>query len=148
MTSMKTLSMLLAVLIFVTGCQTALPVKVPGLTAAEDKPRNCYPCAKLVEAAVKKSGHNASVVALPAPRLQPGIGHAICVLEHQGKTFAYDSQFSSMIDLRIPPSQVFDAKGGFIGDAVLIHLRARPIHDFGGVQWGNGLNFDLRGGLF
>lgn len=140
---MKTIIPLLIVALF-AGCQTALPVKVPGLIAAENKPQNCNECAKLVEKAVKESGHNAAWVSLPQGKRY----HAICVFEHEGKIYAYDSQFRSKVDLRIPPSQVFDGKGAFIGDVAKIHQRARPIHDFYRVQWSNGLNTDLRGGLF
>ena len=141
---MKTIILLL--ITFLTGCATKLPVQVQGLSAAEAKSNNCLQCAVSVEKAVKSTGENAKWVSLPPTQFQKHY-HAICVLEHEGRTFVYDSQFGGMTDLRLAPSTVFDAKGNFIGDAVAIHKRARP-RDFHGVHWGNGLNMDLRGGLF
>jgi len=138
---MKTLTLLIVT--FLTGCATKLPVQVRGLAAAEAKPNNCLQCAVSVERAVKATGANAKWISLPAG----SVYHAICVIQHEGKTFAYDSHFDGMTDLRLAPSSVFDAKSNFIGDPNLIHRRARP-RDFHGVHWKNGLNTDLRGGLF
>ncbi len=129
-------SLILAFL-FLTACATKLPVNVRGLEAAEWKSNNCLRCSMAVERAVKATGANAKWVSLQPTQYQKSY-HAICVLQHEGKTFAYDSQFGGMTDLRITPSLVFDRKGNFIGNPDTIHRRARP-RDFHGVHWDNGL---------
>jgi len=140
----STIIVIIATLQFLTACATKLPVHVQGLAAAEANPRGCYRAATLVESTLEKKGFKAKWVALPAPAFRPGLGHAICVLEHEGKIWAYDSQFRGMTALKFKPSEVFNGEGVFIGDVVAIHKDARRRDFHGESSWAQ-LGLDTRG---
>jgi hypothetical protein len=144
---MKTTLITLIAILTLAGCATKLPVQVNGLTKHEDNPNGCYRAATLVESTLKKNGIKAKWVALPKAVTRTDNdfrGHAICVLEHEGKVWAYDSQFRGMTELKFKPSEVFNEKGDFIGDVVAIHKDARRRDFQTGSDWSQ-LGLDTRG---